>query len=83
MTTPRQQLLVYVSAILTTLYEVSPDEPVAASSLYLALGMNMSDYTFVRDMLVDCKWATATPSTIKLTNEGKSKAIEINAALAK
>ena len=77
----KQQLLSWIAGILTTLNEVSPTEPIPASSIYLAMGMNMHDYELVRNLMVQCRFITTTPSTITLTELGRSKASEIESNL--
>ena len=79
----KQQLLTWIAGILTTLNEVSPNDPIPASSIYLAMGMNMSDYELVRNIMLQCDYITTTPSTIALTQKGRDKAIEIEATLAR
>ena len=79
----KNELLTYVSAILTTLLEVSPNDPIPASSIYLALGMDLGKYELVKDIMVQCNWIVATSFTITLTSEGRAKATELENALAK
>lgn len=78
----KQQLLSWIAGILTTLNEVSPNDPIPASSIYLAMGMNMSDYELVRNMMTSAGWISTTPSTIALTQKGRDKAIELEQAMA-
>ena len=79
----RNELLTYISAILTTILEVSPTDPIPASSIYLAMGMNLQNYELVRDVMVKCNWVVATSSTIALTSEGRAKATELENALVR
>jgi len=79
----KQQLLTWIAGILTTLNEVSPNDPIPASSIYLAMGMNMSDYEIVRNMMLAGGWISTTSSTIALTQKGRDKAIELENAMAR
>lgn len=74
-----KETLAKMGAILCTLAEVVPNgEPVPASSIYLALGMNMMEYTSIIKMLVNTGYVSSTPSTIRITPKGKEIADRIN-----
>lgn len=78
----KQQLLSWIAGILTTINEVSPNDPIPASSIYLAMGMNIRDYELVRDVMLHCEFITTTSETIALTDKGRAKAIELEQAVA-
>lgn len=82
-TSEKNTVITWIAGILTTINEVSPNDPIPASSIYLAMGMNYHDYELVRNMLLSAGWITVTPSTIALTASGREKAIAIESALTK
>lgn len=77
----KQELYVYIAAILTTLLET--DAPAPESSLYLAMGMDLPRYELVRDLMVRLELVTVKSYTMRLTEKGTSMAHECNAALTK
>lgn len=72
-----KELVVWVAAILSTLYELNHGTP--ESMLYLALGMDHEKFTEIRMLLVKCGWVTISGNYIELTNDGRAKAIELEA----
>lgn len=73
----RKQVLAIVGAILSTIYEVSPNDPIPASSIYLALGMNLQQYEYITNAMVSAGLIIKTSSTIAITDSGKAKALEL------
>lgn len=69
-----------IAAILTTLAEVSDAAP--ESSVYLALGMDMDQYTTIRDVMVRLNLITVKSYTLRLTPLGRQTADKINQTLA-
>ncbi len=76
----RNQMLVYIAAILSTLLDV---DGTPESMLYIAVGMDMSSWEAIKDVMTRCNWISCKGHYVQLTNEGKLKAIEINKAVSK
>lgn len=72
----KNELLKYIAAIVTTVAEtgIAPE-----SSVYMALGMDMSKYQIVRNVMVGAKLITVANYTIRLTDAGKEMADKVNA----
>lgn len=67
-----------IAAILCTIAESVPtDDPVPASTIYLALGMDMMEYTRLVNLMTSNSLIRATPSTLRLTLKGKQIADSI------
>lgn len=77
----RNDLVVWVAAILSTLHELGTGTP--ESMLYLALGMDYEKFAEIRTLLVKCGWVTISGNYIELTAEGTAKAIELAKATNK
>lgn len=76
--------LASIAAILCTLAEVAPNgEVVPASSVYLGIGMDMIEYTYVINILTTSGYVKATPSTIRITIDGKNLADKLNAKIGR
>jgi len=73
----QQRLLATIAAILTTIYETSPNDPIPASPVYMALGMNIELYTQLTDIMVKAKLIVKTSETLALTDVGRDKAIAL------
>ena len=73
-------LLTRVAAIVTTLEETNGTPE---SMLYIFCDMDMSAYEIVRDILVKANLVTIKGHYVTLTNEGKSMAQRLNAAIKK
>jgi hypothetical protein len=76
----RQQIIVDVAAVLSTLLEM-PDFTGIASMVYLALGADMERYRLVSRVMAQAGWVDVTAKTIKLTDAGVLKARAVNAAV--
>lgn len=71
-----------IAAILCTIAESAPTgDPVPASPVYLALGMNMMEYTSLVNIMTSNGLIRATPSTLRLTLKGKQIADSISAEM--
>lgn len=68
----------YLCAILTTLDEVdfAPE-----SSIYLAMGMDMSKWEFIKGFLCQYGLATSENFAMRITESGRALAAKINKAL--
>ena len=63
-----------IAAILTTLAEtLKPDESCAASTLYLALGMDLGLWESIADTLTHCGWVTIKGHQVTLTEKGYAR----------
>ena len=71
-----------VAAVLSTLHECSPEKPVAASSIYMALGMDMGSYQRAVAVLRQGGLAKVTSTTIQLTDKGRGVGAECSKILA-
>jgi hypothetical protein len=77
----KQILLTRVAATLTTLAECDGGSP--ESMLYLAFGSDIEEWQVLRNILLQAKLVTIKANYVQLTADGRKKAEEINAALAK
>lgn len=77
----KEQLYGRVSAILMTLAEL--DGPAPASSIYLALGMDIDMYRRLVDLMKLSGLIIATPETLSLTDRGRSVAAELTRVVDK
>ncbi len=75
-------LIAKLAAVVATLGEVSPNEPVAASSIYCALGMDLTAYEEITMLGRRAGWILCTARTIKLTDKGRKAAAEFAAITA-
>lgn len=73
----QQRALATIAAILTTIYEVSPNEPIPASPIYIGLGMDINLYHTLTDVMVKANLIVKTSETIGLTDIGRDKAIAL------
>ena len=73
------QLLALIAGILTTLLETGG---APASSLYLAVNMNMRLWESMRDLMLKAEWIEISNHYVTLTEKGKAKAEEINKAMS-
>ena len=78
--TSKQQLLIDIAAILSTLSEIPSHEGVA-SSIYMALGHDYERYINVASIMDRVGYIKMSTTNIKLTPLGLVKAQEINAAI--
>lgn len=75
----RERLNAVLAAVLTTLVEVGGMSP--ASSIYLALGMDIDDYAQVSAIMHNAGLANVTATTITITAYGREIASKCVAAL--
>ena len=73
----QQKALALIAAILTTIYEVSPNEPIPASPVYIALGMDIQLYHTLTNVMVKANMIVKTSDTLALTDEGREKAMAL------
>jgi hypothetical protein len=76
----RNEINVYLAAILTTLHDLNTD--CAESTVYLRLGCDFGKYETLRRILVAGGLVTIQDNRISLTTEGHAMAEKCNAALA-
>lgn len=76
----KQQIISLLVPILSTLNEVGGIS--ARTPIYMALGMDLTKYLLLENILIDVGWVTATAQEIKLTPAGTAKAVEIDALLS-
>jgi len=72
-----KDLILKLAALLSVLRDET--RPVAASTLYLALGSDMEDYRTVSGVGERAGWLKVTPNTLALTASGRAKAGELAA----
>ena len=70
-----------IAAVVTTLAERPAGQKVPASSIYLALGMDLLKYEQLRWVLIEMGLAGASSEQIWLTPKGKQLGDELNAEL--
>ncbi len=73
MTTSRANTL--ISAITSSLFELGRDGGLIdgkapASQIYMALGMNITEYQIIVNVMTELGLIVATPETVKLTEKG-------------
>ena len=79
MTTSRANTL--ISAITSTLFELD-DGKVPASSIYLALGMNLTEYRTITHVMGKLGLVVTTSETITLTSKGADLGAKCSKILA-
>lgn len=74
------EIITYLAAILTTLAE---SDGTPESTLYLAVGMDMTKWETVKAILTGESWISIAPSHwVTITDSGRVMADKINAVLA-
>jgi hypothetical protein len=76
----REKVMAYVSAIVTTLYDLETDT--AESTLYLALGMNLQLWNDLKGLLVASDLVTVKSHRVALTVKGMDLARDCNKIVA-
>lgn len=82
MSMSKAEVYATTAAILTTLLEVHPN-PAPESSIYLAMGMDISKYEAFRNLLVASQLVTVKHHGMTLTEKGLATARECEAVIAK
>lgn len=80
MRTYEQKLKLQITAIVQALHEAGTDA--AESTFYLALGMDMANWTDLRGLLIASDLITVKHHRVALTAKGTALAVDINNILA-
>lgn len=71
----KKQLIMKLAIIVSTLGETTePDQTIPASTIYLALGSNYSDYMVIASVGESVGWLKTTSETVSLTPKGRERA---------